>query len=228
LRQELVVSTPANVLITLEKCLADVWSSYGESEFSTLRQNREDYLFIQDDKTPLPPVNPDPAKDDALFSSEAWIEPGIHIDYGTNVLLGPGVFINFNCTIIDTCTVYIGARTLVGPNVSLYSGTHPLDPAVRRGTEGPELGKPVTIGNDCWIGGNVIILPGVTIGRGSTIGAGSVVTKSFSEFSVIAGNPAKFLRKIENTLDEEPSKDGNGAADATEGAEEPMKEAAEA
>jgi acetyltransferase-like isoleucine patch superfamily enzyme len=86
----------------------------------------------------------------------------------------------------------------------------------------------VTIGNDCWIGGNVIILPGVTIGRGSTIGAGSVVTKSFSEFSVIAGNPAKFLRKIENTLDEEPSKDGNGAADATEGAEEPMKEAAEA
>lgn len=112
--------------------------------------------------------------------------------------------------------------------MSLYSGTHPLDPAVRRGTEGPELGKPVTIENDCWIGGNVIILPGVTIGRGSTIGAGSVVTKSFPEFSVIAGNPARFLQSIENTLDGEPSKSENLAADATEGAEVPMKKATDA
>lgn len=99
------------------------------------------------------------------------------MDYGTNVKVGSNVFINVNCTIIDTCTVSIGSRTLVGPNVSFFSGTHPLDPDLRNGTNGPELGKPITIGNDCWIAGNVIILPGVTIGDGCTIGAGSVVTK---------------------------------------------------
>ena len=91
--------------------------------------------------------------------------------------VGEGVFINFNCTIIDTCLVSIGARTLFAPNVSIYSGTHPLDPDVRQGTEGPESGKEVWIEEDCWIGGNVIILPGVRIGKGSTVGAGSVVTK---------------------------------------------------
>jgi acetyltransferase-like isoleucine patch superfamily enzyme len=91
--------------------------------------------------------------------------------------VGKGVFINFNCTIIDTCLVSIGARTLFGPNVSIYSGTHPLDPDVRNGTSGPESGKEVWIEEDCWIGGNVIILPGVRIGKGSTVGAGSVVTK---------------------------------------------------
>lgn len=71
----------------------------------------------------------------------------------------------------------IGARTLFAPNVSLYSGTHPLDPDLRNGTKGPETGKEIHIGEDVWIGGNVTILPGVTIGNGSTVGAGSVVTK---------------------------------------------------
>lgn len=91
--------------------------------------------------------------------------------------LGAGCFINFNCVILDTCLVTIGARTLVGPNVSIYSGTHPLDPDLRNGIKGPESGKEVHIGDDCWICGNVVILPGVTIGRGCTVGAGSVVTK---------------------------------------------------
>lgn len=71
----------------------------------------------------------------------------------------------------------IGSRTLVGPNVSFFSGTHPLDPDLRNGTNGPEMGDYITIGEDCWITGNVIVLPGVTIGDGCTIGAGSVVTK---------------------------------------------------
>ncbi|KAK3061046.1 hypothetical protein LTS18_007142 [Coniosporium uncinatum] len=150
---------------------------------------------------PLPPPQRSEALDDALFEDDPWIEAPIHIDYGTNVHIDPGVFINFNCTILDTCAVTIGARTLIGPNVSLYSGTHPLDPALRNGTKGPELGKEVVIGEDCWIGGNVLVLPGVRLGRGCVVGAGSVVTKSVGDFSVVVGNPAKVVRKIETSMD---------------------------
>lgn len=107
------------------------------------------------------------------------------------------MYINSGSTWIDTCTIEIGARTLVGPNCSFYSGNHPLDPFLRNGTNGPEGGKPIKIGEDCWLGGNVIVLPGVTIGRGVTVGAGSVVTKDVPDFVVVAGNPARVLRKIE-------------------------------
>ena len=87
------------------------------------------------------------------------------------------MYINNNATFIDTCNITIGSRTLLGPYVSVYAGGHPLDPEVRNGTAGPEFGKEVHIEQDCWIGGNAIILPGVRIGKGSTVGAGSVVTK---------------------------------------------------
>jgi acetyltransferase-like isoleucine patch superfamily enzyme len=123
------------------------------------------------------------------------------MDYGYNVRLGQGVFINFHSVFLDTCLITIGSRTLVGPNVYFYSATHPLDPLLRNGTQGPELGKEIHVGEDCWIGGNVTILPGVTIGRGSVVGAGSVVTKSVPEFSVVAGNPAKVIRKVETEMD---------------------------
>ena len=91
--------------------------------------------------------------------------------------LGANVFTNVNCIIADTCLVTIGARTLLGPNISLFSAAHPLIPAVRNDTKGPEVVKEVHIGEHCWLGGNVVVLPGVTIGKGATIGAGSVVTK---------------------------------------------------
>ena len=87
------------------------------------------------------------------------------------------MYINANATFIDTCKITIGARTLLAPNVSLFSGRHPLDPEVRNGTQGPEDGAEIVIEEDCWLGGSVIVLPGVRIGRGSTVGAGSVVTK---------------------------------------------------
>jgi acetyltransferase-like isoleucine patch superfamily enzyme len=132
---------------------------------------------IVGDTSPLPPTIDDQDKDAELLEHIPWVHAPIHVDYGTNFKVGAGVFINFNCTVLDTCDIRIGARTLVGPNVSLYSGTHPLDPLVRNGTQGPELGKEVVIGEDCWIGGNVCILPGVKLGRGVVVGAGSVVTK---------------------------------------------------
>lgn len=86
---------------------------------------------------------------------------------------------------------------MVGPNCCFYSGTHPLDPSVRNGTRGPETGKPIHIGSDCWFGGNVIVLPGVNIGNGATVGAGSVVTKDVPPFTVVAGNPARVIKTIE-------------------------------
>jgi acetyltransferase-like isoleucine patch superfamily enzyme len=134
------------------------------------------YSIIQD-PTPLPPPAETDEADEQLFALDPWIEPPVRIDYGTNVTLGSNVYINFNCVILDTCKVHIGSRTLIGPDVKFYSGTHPLDPLLRNGTQGPELGKEIVVGEDCWIGGSVTILPGVHVGKGSTIGAGSVVTK---------------------------------------------------
>lgn len=112
------------------------------------------------------------AKDDEdQYEMYPWVEPPFRADYGTNLRFGQGVYINFDCTILDTCVVTIGDRCLFGPHVNIYSATHPLDPAVRNGTKGPEAGAEIHIEDDCWIGG------AVTIGRGSTVGAGSVVTK---------------------------------------------------
>lgn len=147
--------------------------------FDTVIHNVQPVLSIRviEDKTPLPPQLDDPVADDELFKDEPWIEPPVKADYGFNVIIGKNVFINSNCVFIDSLPITIGSRTLFGPNVSLFAGTHPIDPAVRNGMEGPEMGAPITIGEDCWIGGNVTILPGVTIGKGSTVGAGSVVTK---------------------------------------------------
>lgn len=132
---------------------------------------------VTQDERPLPAPRDNPADDEAALEDEPWIDAPVRIDYGFNVKLGAGVYVNSNFTAIDTCVISIGARTLLGPNVSLYSGTHPLDPALRNGTKGPETGQEIHIGEDCWLAGNVIVLPGVTIGRGATIGAGSVVTK---------------------------------------------------
>ncbi|KAI4907693.1 hypothetical protein J4E90_009099 [Alternaria incomplexa] len=158
---------------------------------------------IIQDETPLPPPAPTTEEDAKLFEAEPWINPPVTMDYGYNVRLGKHVFVNFHAVFLDTCLTTIGARTLVGPNVNFYSATHPLDPAIRNGLSGPELGKEIHVGEDCWIGGNVCILPGVVIGRGSVVGAGSVVTKSVPEFTVVAGNPARIIRKIETEMDSE-------------------------
>ncbi len=134
-----------------------------------------------------------------------------------NGRLGKGVFVNAGSVWIDTCTIEVGARTLIGPNCSFYSGTHPIDPFVRNGTNGPETGKPVKIGEDCWIGGGATILPGVTIGRGVTVGAGSVVTKDVPKFVVVAGNPARVLRKIEASRSQDPASTSSPGTDVLVG-----------
>ncbi|KAA8564007.1 hypothetical protein MFRU_032g00140 [Monilinia fructicola] len=152
---------------------------------------------IIDDKTPLPPAGSTEEEEFRILGDQPYIDGPINVDYGTNLRIGKGVYINFNCVFLDTCLITIGARTLIGPGCSFYAATHPLDPFLRNGTNGPELGAPITIGEDCWFGGSVTVCPGVTIGRGCTIGAGSVVTKNVPDFHVVAGNPARIIRKIE-------------------------------
>lgn len=123
------------------------------------------------------------------------------VDYGFNFRVAPGTYLNRNLTVLDTCKVTIGARVLIGPNVSLYTATHPIDAAARNGCDGPEMGKEIHIEDDCWIGGNVVICPGVRIGRCSTVGAGSVVTKSVPPFVVVGGNPARVLKTLAKPSD---------------------------
>lgn len=105
----------------------------------------------------------------------AFIRAPFYCDYGFNIRLGAGVFLNFNCVILDVAVVEIGDRTQIGPGVQLLTADHPKDPAVRR--QGLEFGRPITIGCDVWIGGGALILPGVTVGDGAVVGAGSVVTR---------------------------------------------------
>ncbi len=122
-----------------------------------------------------------------------WLEPPFHCDYGSNIRLGTRVFFNFDCIVLDVCEVRIGDRTLCGPGVQILTAMHPLDAAERRARE---LGKPVTIGADVWIGGAAVILAGVEIGARSVIGAGSVVTRNVPEGVLAAGNPCRVIRRV--------------------------------
>lgn len=119
-----------------------------------------------------------------------YIEAPFHCDYGYNIYCGENVYFNVNCVVLDVAKVSIGSNVFIGPTVHIYTATHPKDHVLRRTVEGS---KPVTIGDDCWIGGGAIILPGVTIGNRCVVGAGSVVTKSIPDDSVVAGNPARTL-----------------------------------
>ncbi|GLI74572.1 hypothetical protein PoHVEF18_002816 [Penicillium ochrochloron] len=131
----------------------------------------------------------------------SFVEPPFRPDYGCNVVIGRDCFINWNLSILDTSLVILGDRIQVGPNVGIYTAGHETSVLSRR--KYIEFGHPVRIGDDCWIGGNVVILPGVTIGEGCTIGAGSVVTKDIPPFSVAVGSPCKVIKTIQSAEEEE-------------------------
>lgn len=140
---------------------------------------------------------------DAIFNTllnadeNLWIEPPFYCDYGSNIKAGKNLFMNYGCCILDVGPVTIGDHVMFAPNVQLYSATHPIEASARN--SGKELGLPINIGNNVWIGGNSTICPGVTLGNNVVVGAGSVVTKSFPDDVVIAGNPAKIIKTINNS-----------------------------
>lgn len=122
------------------------------------------------------------------------IEPPFRCDYGTHIHVGDGFYMNFGGVILDCAEVRIGKNVLCGPGVHIYAATHPLEAAER--VKGPELARPVAIGDNVWLGGGTIICPGVTIGDNTTIGAGSVVARDVPANVFAAGNPCRVVREL--------------------------------
>ncbi|EUJ28226.1 acetyltransferase [Listeria floridensis FSL S10-1187] len=126
-----------------------------------------------------------------------YAEPNVRVDYGSNIYLGENFYANFDCVILDVCEVHIGDNCMLAPGVHIYTATHPLNAAERN--SGLEFGKPVSIGDNAWIGGRAIINPGVTLGDNVVVASGAVVTKSFGDNVVIGGNPARVIKQIDGS-----------------------------
>ncbi|MEU1053290.1 sugar O-acetyltransferase [Streptomyces sp. NPDC005876] len=128
------------------------------------------------------------------LGEDAHVRPPLYVDYGSNIAIGARTFVNYNLTALDVAAVTIGEDCQIGPNVQLLTPTHPLEPRPRR--DKLEAARPITIGDNVWLGGGVIVLPGVTIGEDSVIGAGAVVTKDVPAGVVAVGSPARPVRDL--------------------------------
>lgn len=126
------------------------------------------------------------------LGEQAFIKPPLFVDYGENISVGARTFINYNLTALDVAAIRIGADCQIGPNVQLLTPLHPLDAEARRAHL--EAAKPITVGDNVWIGGGAILLPGVTVGSDTVIGAGAVVTKDLPVGVLALGNPARVVR----------------------------------
>ena len=125
---------------------------------------------------------------------DIYIEPPFRCDYGTNTTIGNNFYANFDCVFLDVAPITIGDNCMFGPKVSLLTPGHPIDAVVRN--SGLEFGRAITIGDNVWFGGNVVVNPGVTIGDNTIIGSGAVVTKDIPDNVIAAGNPCKVIRAI--------------------------------
>ncbi|ROQ65114.1 maltose O-acetyltransferase [Rathayibacter sp. PhB152] len=124
----------------------------------------------------------------------AFVKPPLFVDYGENITIGPRTFVNYHLTALDVAAITIGADCQIGPNVQLLTPTHPVEPGPRR--DRLEAARPITIGDNVWLGGGVIVCPGVSIGDDSVIGAGAVVTRDIPAGVVAVGTPARVIRSV--------------------------------
>ena len=181
----------------LEKMKSGLWydANYDENLVS-LRMDAQD-LCRRYSMTDLHDIE---KKNEILNQLFGYLPEGLTIipsficDYGTNIHLGKDVFINAHCYLMDGADITIGNNVFIGPYCGFYTSTHPLD--YKRRNAGLEKALPITVGNNCWFGANVSIMPGVTIGNGCVIGAGSVVTKDIPDNVLVAGVPAKIIKEI--------------------------------
>ncbi|WHY69472.1 sugar O-acetyltransferase [Neobacillus sp. SuZ13] len=130
----------------------------------------------------------------AEVGANVYIEPPLHANWGRHTHLGNDVYVNFNLTLVDDTDIYIGNNVLIGPNVTIDAGTHPIHPELRR--KSAQYNLPVVIEDNVWIGAGAIILPGVRIGENTVIGAGSVVTKDIPANVIAIGSPCRIMREI--------------------------------
>jgi acetyltransferase-like isoleucine patch superfamily enzyme len=203
-----------------ERCNAACWRFNSSTNPNNGVSQEERSRQFRDILMPKEPINISPTiashvSPTGHVGNNVVVEAPFTCDYGYNIHIGQDVAIGKNCTILDTCEVRIGDRCILGPNVQIYTATLPVDPKRRLGSRGPNLGKSITIEEDCWIGGGVIILPGRTIKRGSTVGAGSIVTRvreihstfvyraqanrrkqDVPPYTVVCGNPARVTRGL--------------------------------
>ena len=175
------------------KMVAGEWYTCIDDELEALRVIARDAVFEHNSLPPRQRGNIGPALRALLggVGDGARIEAPFHCAYGFNLFLGEAAFLNAACTILDTAQVRIGKRTLLGPNVQIYCAEHHREAAGRRA--GLEVARPVTIGDNAWIGGSAVILAGVTIGDGAIVGAGAVVTRDVAANTTVVGNPARVV-----------------------------------
>ncbi|WP_028987073.1 sugar O-acetyltransferase [Thermicanus aegyptius] len=178
-----------------EKMLAGQFYYAGDEELVKEREYARNLLFEFNHTRPSEKEKRmEILKQLIIAKGSFYIEAPFYCDYGYNIIVGDNFYANFGCTILDVNKVTIGDHVLLGPNVQIYTATHPIDPVER--LTGKEFSKPIFIGNNVWIGGGTIICPGVKIGDHVTIGAGSVVTKDIPDHVVAVGNPCKVIREI--------------------------------
>ncbi|MGB0748641.1 MAG: sugar O-acetyltransferase [Magnetospiraceae bacterium] len=187
---------PSSALSEQEKMLSGYPYNPGDATLMALRTRARQILRRFNEADPEDPENIRQHLADLLghHGERAWIEPPFRCVYGGNIYLQDRVYMNFDCVILDAAAVRVGTKTLFGPGVHIYTTEHPVDPAGR--SAGRHSATPVTIGENAWIGGGSIILPGVTIGDDAVIGAGSVVTKDIEPGVVAVGNPARTIRRF--------------------------------
>jgi maltose O-acetyltransferase len=174
-----------------QKMLAGDAYSANDPELIADQQAASEWLDRFNRSLPRPPAEREAILRERLaeLGEGATIRPPFHCDYGYNIRIGNGVFLNFNCVILDVVSVTIGHGTQIGPGVQILAADHPRDAAQR--AAGLEWGRPIAIGRNVWIGGGAVILPGVTIGDDAIIGAASVVTRDVPTEATVVGNPAR-------------------------------------
>jgi len=177
-----------------EKMAAGQWYTCHDPELLAMQEKARDALYQHNHQHPgeRGGVGAKLAALMAHLGRDVWIEAPFHCAYGVNIHLGDQVYLNAGCVLLDTAELRIGARCMLGPQVQIYCPNHHKDREKR--ASGLERARPVMIGEDVWVGGGAILLPGLTIGDGAIIGAGSVVTHDVPSGEAVVGNPARPLR----------------------------------